>query len=439
MEDIDILAALKAISGLSVEEQPSTFEGYRRFILQFDQPADHNNPGGQRFQQRMVLQHRSADAPFVLASTGYNIGVLSQFLSEPGELLAANELRVEHRFFTPSRPEPANWAHLTIEQAAADHHRIASALKPLYKARWISTGVSKGGMTSVYHRRFYPDDMDATVAYVAPESFGTADPRYLVFLEQVGDAACRDALKSFQKEALSRRQAMLAKMKEQGDPPANISYELLSPDKALETAIIDLPFGFWQYNGASLCPTIPTAASTDDEVWSFLDQIDGPAFWSDASFLRYEPYYFQAGTQLGYPAVADDYLAPLLLFPSLDVPATYVAPGPTKEMVFHPESMKDIASWLATEGRSMLFIYGENDPYSAAAFELGNAKDSYRLFVPAGNHGSEIADLPEADKKKALDALFKWSGVQPIALAPEGSKARREPLRVRSGLTDLPF
>ena len=41
-------------------------------------------------------------------------------------------------------------------------------------------------MTSVYHRRFYPDDVDATVAYVAPISFGAPDDRYIDFLANVG-------------------------------------------------------------------------------------------------------------------------------------------------------------------------------------------------------------------------------------------------------------
>lgn len=430
----DILVALKAISGLTVDEQPSQFEGYRRFILAFDQPADHNDPGGQRFQQRMVLQHRSTDAPFILASTGYNISVQSQGLSEPAKLLAANEVRVEHRFFAVSRPEKADWADLTIEQAAADHHRIVAALKPVYTARWLSTGVSKGGMTSVYHRRFYPGDVDATVAYVAPESFGTADPRYLGFLEQVGDAACREALKNFQHEVLSRRQAMLAKMQEQA-AGQGIAYDILGPDRALESATVELPFTFWQYNDASLCATIPKSASTDDEVWSFLDKIDGPSLWSDTLFLRYEPYFFQAGTQLGYPAYADAYLAPLLLYPGLDVPATYVAPGPGKTMAFQPTSMKDVASWVAAEGKALLFIYGENDPYSAAAFDLGAAKDSYRFFVPAGTHGSKIVDLPEPDRQKALDALFRWSDVKPSLKGAVGSKARTELLHWKRELS----
>jgi hypothetical protein len=420
----DILDQLKAIAGLSVSEATSKFQGYRRFVLEYDQPENQKEPGGQRFKQRVVLQHRSADAPLVLVTAGYDIHPGLQYQSEPTELLQANELLVEHRFFTSSRPEPASWAELTIEQAAADHHRIVTAFKPLYPSRWITTGVSKGGMTSVYHRRFYPDDVDGTVVYVAPESFGLADPRYLGFLEQVGDAACRDALKSFQKEALARRPAMLAAMQEHA-AQAGLTYDILGADRAFEIAVVELPFMFWQYNDASLCPTIPSASSTDDAVWRFLDKINGPAFWSDRLLLRFEPYYFQAGTELGYPAYAEDYLAPHLMYPGIDVPATFVVKGPGKAMTFHPEAMKDVSNWVTTQAKAMLFIYGQNDPYSAAAFDIGTGEATYRFFVPKGNHGSEIGDLADADKQKALDALFAWAGKEPGQFAAGGSKAAR--------------
>jgi len=412
--EADILTRLQAIPGLEVTEKPSKLTGYRRFLLQYDQPADHNAPGGQRFSQRLVLQHRSSSAPLVLASTGYDISFSdnAQYLSEPAELLEANELLVEHRFFTPSRPEPASWDKLTIAQAAADHHRIVTAFKPLYPAKWISTGASKGGMTSVYHRRFYPGDVDATVAYVAPESFGTADPRYLDFLEKVGtDATCRDALKAFQASALARRPAMLKAMADQG-----AAYTLLGAERAFEYAVIELPFTFWQYYGATVCPNIPAPGATDAEVWSFLDAIDGPSFWSDEVLLEFEPYYFQAGVELGYPAYADGYLASQLMYAGTDVPASFVVPGPGKAMTFHPEAMKDVATWLSTSGQSMLFIYGENDPYSAAAFDLGSAKDSYRFFVPSGTHSAEIGDLPKDEQATAKAALYGWAGVAPKGL-----------------------
>ena len=77
-------------------------------------------------------------------------------------------LRRSVRTVNRSAPASMDWSKLDIWQAATDHHRLVTALKPLYPARWISTGASKGGMASVYHRRFYPADVTATIAYVAP-------------------------------------------------------------------------------------------------------------------------------------------------------------------------------------------------------------------------------------------------------------------------------
>ncbi|MCC6551485.1 MAG: aminopeptidase [Polyangiaceae bacterium] len=432
-QPVDILAALQSVEGLEVAERETGIEGYRYFVLQYDQPADHDHPEGVRFEQRMTLLHRDAAAPFILGTSGYFVIPAFPFLDEPAALLGANQLFVEQRWFSPSRPDPADWSRLTIRQAAADHHRIVEALRPIYGGPWISSGASKGGMASVYHRRFYPDDVAGTVAYVAPQSYGTSDPRYIDFVAQIGDPACGEALRGAQREVLLRRDAMMAKLTAQADFKHH-EYSLLGADRALEVAVLELPFTFWQYYGASRCPDVPTAASTDDEVWDFLDEIDPPSFWSDKGFLDYEPYFWQAGVELGYPGLDESHLADLLQFPGIDVPATFVVPGPGKEPVFDPEAMIDVRDWVAAEGRSLLFIYGENDPYSAAAFELGGAEGSFRFFVPGANHGAEILDLEGADRDAALGALEAWTGVTPsiptAARAPMSlrSLARRRPL-----------
>ncbi|MFB1479207.1 hypothetical protein [Corallococcus sp. RDP092CA] len=93
----------------------------------------------------------------VLASTGYGIGSYYSPM-EPTYLVEGNQLLVEHRCFNNSTPQPTDWRLLNIEQAAADHHRIVQAFKPLFPGKWIS----KGGMTSLYHRAFFPRDVDAT-------------------------------------------------------------------------------------------------------------------------------------------------------------------------------------------------------------------------------------------------------------------------------------
>lgn len=262
------------------------------------------------------------------------------------------------------------------------------------------------------------------------QSYGESDPRYIDFLQDVGDAACREALEALQIQVLSRRPEMTARMiAEDGEE----AYSRHGVDGALDYAVIGLPFAFWQYQDPSLCASIPPDTASDDDVWAFLDEVDAPIFWGDESFLGYEPYYFQAAVELGYPGVDDSHLAGLLTLPlGSDVAASQVDPGPTKEMVLDEGAMPDIAGWLAAEGERMLFVYGENDPYSSAAFELGDAADSYRFFVPGGNHGALISDLPDADRAKALVALATWAWVTPAPPPPAVlAEDRAERLRRR--------
>jgi hypothetical protein len=58
----------------------------------------------------------------------------------------------------------------------------------------------------------------------------------------------------------------------------------------------------------------------------------------------------------------------------------------------------------------MLFIYGQDDPWSAGKFDLGHAADSFELVAPGQNHGARIDTLVEADQQIALDALARWTG-----------------------------
>ena len=73
--------------------------------------------------------------------------------------------------------------------------------------------------------------------------------------------------------------------------------------------------------------------------------------------------------------------------------------------------MRDVQAWLESSAKRILLVYGQYDPWTAGAFELGAAEDSFRFDVPAGNHRSKILQLAEADRAKALDAVSRWSGV----------------------------
>lgn len=406
--DADILDRLRgAPFVVGVQEVGTDLPGYRSFLIDFDQPVDHDDPSGQRFLQRLALLHRDAAAPFVLATTGYYL--FGEALTEPAELLDANQLLVEERYFFPSRPYPTDWSFLDIRQAAADHHAVAEALRTIYGGRWISTGVSKGGMASVYHRRFFPGDVDGTVAYVTPNNEGIDDPRYVDFVASLGTAACRARLADAQREVLLRREAMTRRMVEAAAREGT-SYELRGPDAALEGIAVSLPFSFWQAEGEAACAGVPGAGASDDELYTFLERVGRPGSSTDQYVLGMEPYRWQALTELGTPGLDESPVADLL---TIDPGARDGLPTIDADPVFDPEAMRDIAAWVASEGERILFVYGESDPWTAGAFDLGDAAESYALIQPGGNHRSRILGLAPADRRLALDALSAWSGVTP--------------------------
>jgi hypothetical protein len=420
----DILDFLESVPGMTVAEEPIDPDtGYRFFRLTYEQPADHDAPDGVTFRQRMTLLHGDREAPLVLHTSGY-YAYDPPFAAEPTSLLGANQLHVEQRFFEPSRPEPADWSLLTIAQAAADHHRISDAFHPYYRGAWVATGASKGGMTSVFHRRFYPDDVDATIAYVAPISHGAPDDSYQPFFDTVGTDTCRSALEDYQRELLSRRAAMVDRMESFG-VANNITFDRSAGAAgAFEDSVVEFSWGFWQYGEATYCDAIPPTSASDAELWQFHEDLGQLDYYGDQEIENYEPYFYQSETELGYPSVPTAHIDDLLETQDLD--RDYLPAG--VNATFDPSAMDDIQSWVASSGDRLLFVYGGNDPWTAGAFDLGDASDSFLFVAPGLNHGASIADLTSDDQATALDALERWTGVSPRARRSAATAIPREPM-----------
>ena len=74
--------------------------------------------------------------------------------------------------------------------------------------------------------------------------------------------------------------------------------------------------------------------------------------------------------------------------------------------------MRDIDRWVRNRGSRLLFVYGENDPWSAEPFRLGRrTRDSASYYQAHGNHRSSIAGLEAADAAAAARRLARWAGV----------------------------
>lgn len=418
---------LAKIPGAVVTETATTNAGYRRFELQFVQPVDHAQPAGPSFPQKVTVLHRAFDAPVVLETLGYDDRGWQDRRDEPAMLLGANQVAVEHRYFGSSRPQPPDYRFLTTRQAAGDVHAVVDALRRFYRGRWISSGHSKSGIAALFHRRFHPDDVAATVAYVAPNSLGAPDPRYLGFLTGVGTDACRRAVESAQRELLVRRSAMRSALAAIPD----LSFQRIGGlDAALESVALDVPFVFWQYAGVGVCPLVPGPTASDATLFEFADRVVGFETTADAFWDRFDSYFYQAASELGYPALSRDNVADLLIA-TADHDRGILPPGTTA--TWSAAATADVAAWLGSAGERVLFVYGEWDPWSAGAFEIGGAKETRVFFQPQGTHGALIGSLSAPDRDEAFSLLGRWSGVPPQPLSQAAQAALVEDLRRLEG------
>ncbi|GAV40187.1 S28 family serine protease [Streptomyces acidiscabies] len=425
-EATDIKDQLLSIPGMSlVQEKP--YPGYRFFVLNYTQPVDHRRPAAGTFEQRITVLHKDVNRPTVFYTGGYSVST-TPGRREPTQIVDGNQVSMEYRYFTPSRPaEPADWSKLTIWQAASDQHRIFEALKPIYSKKWLSTGGSKGGMTATYYERFYPRDMDGVVAYVAPNDVvNDEDSAYDRFFATVGTKECRDRLNGVQREALVRREPLEKRYAAYAADNGYTFGTVGSLDKAYEAVVLDYVWGFWQYSLLGDCDTIPADAknATDDEIWNSVDTISGFSFYTDQGLTPYTPYYFQAASQLGAPTIHFPHIERKYVRYGYQPPSNFV-PGSVRIPRFDRYAMADVDNWVRHNARRMLFVYGQNDPWGAERFRVGKgAKDSYVLTAPGLNHGANVAGLVPDEKAFATSRILEWAGVSASAVEAAKPLAR---------------
>ncbi len=398
-QDSSLTARLIALPGVAVKTiRPDS--GFKQaFEITFSQPVDHKRPDGPQFTQRILLEHRGIDRPVVLVTEGYQF--YSNHTRELSLLLQANEIRVEHRFFGHSKPDSMHWRYLTIEQAAADHHRIVQVFKKIYPQPWVNTGWSKGGQTAISHRYFYPNDVAATVAYDAPLNLEKEEKRIDRFFDRVGSAYCRERIKQFQLTALRHKKALLKRF-ESYAAQKHYSYSI-GLQAALEYAVLEYPFSFWQYHHIP-CDSIPDSTADAQKIFDHLKYVVALSSYRDRALNS--PAMYQFFTQLGYYGYVtkglDAYLSGAYGY-SNEIFAPRAAHGH-----YDPAPMQKVNHWLQTKARHMLFIYGGCDPWSACAVNTAGNSGLVEVFLPQGNHFTFLNTLPKRQRDALLQTLRRW-------------------------------
>lgn len=402
-----LLKSLDGISDVQMLESPVFKEKY---VMKIRQNVDGDNADKGTFGQRIFVCLRDINAPTVIVTEGYSAsyGTFSRYDIELGRLFGANIVLCEYRYFDQSVPEPCNWDYLTVANSLRDLHHVRQTLGQIFKGKWISTGSSKGGQTTMFYRAYYPDDVDASVSYVAPLNRSVEDGRHEKFLaKKAGTAEDRAIVLRAQQEMLKRRDTIIPLFKKFCDEH---HYQFYLPiDEIYDYMVLEYAFAHFQYG--TKASEIPSVTGPDEPLFKHFVKVSGPDYFAYPS--RYLPFDVQAARELGYYGYSlkglkkwtkvkstKGYLKKIMLSPEL------------RHYEFDPTLYKRTVKFLKKEDPTMIFIYGEADPWSASGVCTWlncKKKENMRVYVqPGGDHGASITDMPEPDKTDIMERLTKW-------------------------------
>ena len=399
---------LKAISHITEIKPLESKEFAEKYVTYFTQPLDHNRPELGNFRQRVIVSHIGFDRPTVIVTEGYGAGyaLSPRYREELSRMFNTNMIFVEYRYFLESTPAPRDWQYLTAESSADDLHAVFEAFKKIYPGKWISTGISKGGQTTMLYRTFYPDDVDISVPYVGPLCYGVEDGRHEPFLRQVGTAEERKAIEDFQLEVLKRKATLLPRFEKHC---AEKGYEFFgSIEEIYDYSVLEYSFALWQWG--TPVNTIPANDADDDAIYKHFMAISEPSYFAKGG--GNESFFVQAARELGYYGYD---IRPFKKYLSINSSKGYLKklmlPEDAKHIKFDKTLSKKITKFLKKNDPKMVFIYGEIDPWSAAApmwLDTSKKKNMHMFVQPRGSHRARINTLPEDMKQEAINIIKGW-------------------------------
>lgn len=403
----EMLKKIKAVSSFEKIEKADTTRQY--YLMKVTQLLDPENPAAGTFEQRVMLGHRGYDRPVVVVTEGYGGDYAfnsPRYMEELTYIMDANILFVEYRYFSGSMPQPCNWEYLTVKNSMTDYHNIITSFKPYYSGKWASTGISKGGSTSIFFRAHFPEDLDVSVPYVGPLSGAVEDGRHESFLERVATKADRDAIRNFQIELFERKERLMP-MFDEYCLNNNLVFRV-STSNIYDLLVLEYQFSMWQWGTPT--NTIPALDSDDKAIFEYFVKMCGPDYFAAGSNI--ESFFVQAVKDFGYYGYniepfhkyvdeedIEGYLKRVLL------------PKEFADVKFDDSSYRFTTDYYTENDPKMLLIYGEVDPWTASGITWlrDRNKQNVKVYIqPGGSHRARILNMPEDMKNEILEQLNEW-------------------------------
>ena len=448
--DPAVVAALQSLENVEDLKPFINVNLGQAYYFNYKQLVDHNDSTKGTFQQQVVLTFIGADAPTILHTEGYALtgsevhgynhnrldsieapDLLWKLSKSDGKdfKFDLNCVQVEYRYHGFSLPEGDrnSFKYLDAWQQSQDLHAIVTDLKKALitgKGKWLSTGLSKNGVTSAQYAYFDEqygwNDIDLYVPFVAPFPTQEYDVRCGKYMftesskEKLPDLekACKKLVDD--QAILDATVAAYAKIYE-----AEMGKQLPA-DSATAFTIEKIFWNLYQVESygdfATWTRLIPTEKSTPEEYAKFfmLNKKDKSIYRKTANVRgplakREDPYDVQIGIDQGNFGTDFTWFLDGKLLSDSD--KKYL-----KNIMENHKNSKTInlivsvLKNLETTKKKHIFVYGEDDPWTAVAIPDPTNPNVKKYIIPHGSHTDEFDQFAwyqggEEIAKKILDDI----------------------------------
>lgn len=367
--------------------EPGEFK--EKYAVYIKQPVDHQKTD-RYFRQKVVISFRGFDRPTVMVTHGYNIDDRSTDGFSIAKYLNANVVQVEHRNFNESMVNvPDRWDLETQYQESADYHAVFAALKPVLSRKWMSTGTSKSGETSIDYNYNYPNDMDLCAAFCSPLTISLYDVRcgkYL--LQESGTQEQRDIMDAGIRRYLTDGEQGLYKtfcerIEKEGLPKPSFSEYVFN--------VFDLYFSAFSYYIGE--KRMPQMAKADDSVDDLYNK------WYDLLVGNRTPAYityyvdcikWQGLFQNDYD-VYKEYLNGTSFSPrNVNLSLIPAEVRPLYDAYDNSYRLKLVKDYMPFTAKPTLLVYSKDDPWTGGRPEYINPVTTKMVINPNGIHSDAL-------------------------------------------------
>ncbi len=388
LKDVSLVDSMKVLIPKVVEKDFKD-EFKEQYIVYLHQLIDHQQ-ADKHFRQKMIVRFRGFDRPTVFVTHGYNLSNESSDGHSIAYLLNANIVELEHRNFGESMVnDPKKWDYETQYQEAADLHTVFTALKPILPGKWMSTGTSKNGETSIDYNHICPDDMDFCAAFCAPLTTSLYDVRCGKYmLQESGTEEQRKIMDAGIRRYLANGEQGLYKtfcerIAKEGLPEPSFSEFVFNVFEVYFSA-------FSYYNGDKRLPEMATADDSVDELYKKWREM--LVANRDSALVTYyvDCSRWQGLFQNDYDVYKD--LLEGTSFSPRNVNLSFV-PEDLRYIYDAYDSsyqLKLVNDHIPFTSKPTLLVYAKDDPWTGARPPLINTISTKLVINPIGTHNDGL-------------------------------------------------